>query len=140
MDLIQLIYCSRPFGYDAVMLHGILSDARRRNARDEITGTLICRSDLYLQLLEGPAPAVEAAFLRIGRDDRHLEVTPLVQRPVAARLFAAWAMRDDPARSWMWSQAEVGAGAVERASQTEVVDVFTRLSAEVAREQEETLH
>ena len=60
--MIQLIYASQPFGFDAAMLNGILSDARRCNVRDEVTGALICRADVYLQLLEGPEPAVDAAF------------------------------------------------------------------------------
>jgi Sensors of blue-light using FAD len=54
MDLIRLIYCSRPFGFDNAILNGILSDARRCNERDAITGALICRADVYLQLIEAP--------------------------------------------------------------------------------------
>ena len=52
-DLIQIIYMSQPFGYDEAMLAGILLDARRCNKRDGITGALVCRHDIYLQLLEG---------------------------------------------------------------------------------------
>jgi hypothetical protein len=59
-DLIQLIYSSKPFGFDEAALNQILIIARRNNPRDSITGALICRLDLYLQLLEGPQAAVEA--------------------------------------------------------------------------------
>jgi hypothetical protein len=59
--LLQLVYASRPFGFDAGTLTAILFDARRCNTRDGITGALICRDDLFLQLLEGPEAAVEAA-------------------------------------------------------------------------------
>lgn len=131
MSLIQLIYASRPFGFDAAMLNGILFDARGRNARDDITGALICRADLYLQLLEGPPAAVKAAYARIARDDRHLEVNRLLQQPAETRLFGDWAMRDDPARSWMWTQKEVADGAVGRATPEEIIRVFTRLRAEI---------
>lgn len=131
MALVQLIYASQPFGFDDAMLNGILSDARRCNARDDITGALVCRADLYLQYLEGPEAAVEAAFARIAGDDRHLEVTRLVCAPIAARLFPAWAMLDDPARSWMWTQDEVADGAVTRASAAEIVGVFARIAEEV---------
>ncbi len=58
--LLQLTYASRPLGYDSAMLTGILFDARRCNARDGITGALICRDDLFLQLPERPEAAVEA--------------------------------------------------------------------------------
>jgi hypothetical protein len=132
MEMIQLAYASRPFGFDTAMLSGILFDARPRNTADGITGALICRADLYLQLLEGPPAAVDAAFARIERDDRHLDIRPLVRRPATTRLFGAWAMRDDPARSWMWTQAEVDAGALDRVTPDEVMAAFHRLATEPA--------
>ena len=79
-DLIQLIYSSKPFGFDEAALNGILLTARRNNPRDAITGALICRHDLYLQLLEGPQAAVEARYSSIAHDDRHLEVVKRVSR------------------------------------------------------------
>jgi hypothetical protein len=132
MDLVQIIYSSRPFGFDESLLSGILSDARRNNARDGITGALICRADVYLQMLEGPADVVEVAFARIKRDDRHLEVVKRFGAPVAERLFPQWSMRDDPARSWMWTQDEVANGVLSSASPMQVLAVFTRLADELA--------
>lgn len=132
MNLIQLVYVSRPFGFDMAMLNGILSVSRANNERDDVSGALICRADLYLQLLEGPETAIEAAILRIERDDRHLQVHRLLHEPIAERLFAGWAMRDDPARSWMWTPKEVAAGAVESATPSEIRGVFARLKAEPA--------
>ena len=129
MELTRIVYASRPFGFDAAGLRSILFTARANNARDDITGALICRADLYLQMLEGPRDAVEAAFARIEADDRHLEIARLTEGPAQARMFPGWAMRDDPAASWMWSPAEVDAGAVTRASAEEVMDVFRRLAA-----------
>ena len=128
MPFTQLVYASRPFGFDQATLSAILLDARRANARDGISGALIARHDLYLQLLEGPRDKVEAAYQRIRRDDRHVEVTRLVERPIETRLFPGWAMRDDPAQSWVWSIEEVRAGAVERADEAEVMGFFQRLA------------
>ena len=130
MSLTQLIYASRPFGFDEVSMAGILMDARRWNTREEITGALICRADIYLQLLEGPDAAIEAAYHRIRRDDRHMEMRLLSRQIVEDRLFPAWTMRDDPARSWFWTKAELDAGALDRASEAEVLAVFTRISTE----------
>ncbi len=130
MSLVQIAYASRPFGFDAGTLNGILFEARENNARDGITGVLICRADLYLQLLEGPEHAVMSCYGRITRDDRHVDVIPLLRRNAPARLFGAWAMRDDAARSWMWTRREVAEGAVERASPPEVLAIFERLAAE----------
>ena len=132
MDLIQIIYSSRPFGFDEALLGGILSDARRNNTRDGITGALICRADVYLQMLEGPADVVEAAFARIARDDRHLEVEMRFSAQATERLFPQWSMRDDPAKSWMWTQEEVANGVLSSASPMQVLAVFTRLANELA--------
>lgn len=129
MELTQLIYASQPFGFDDAMLNGILSDARRYNVRDDITGALICRADVYLQLLEGPPPAVDAAFARIGQDDRHGDVRLLHRRSVSDRLFPAWSMRDDPARTWFWTREEVAAGALKSATEGELLAVFARVAA-----------
>jgi hypothetical protein len=129
MPLTQLVYASRPFGFDASTLSNILLDARRCNLRDDITGALIVRHDLFLQLLEGPKDAVEACYQRIRRDDRHVEITELVNRKVKTRLFPGWAMRDDPAQSWIWSIEEVDNGAIERSTEDEVLGFFTRLAA-----------
>ena len=130
MSLTQLIYASTPFGFDNPVLNQILISARRNNARDGITGALICRADLYLQMLEGPRGAVTSAFHRILADDRHLDVTLIASSDVEARLFPQWHMRDDPARSWMWTQDEVSNGAVAAASAEDVRAVFTRLLRE----------
>ncbi len=130
MTIHQLIYMSEPFGFDDGMLNGILSISRRNNIRDGLTGALVCRRDIYLQLLEGPAAAVEAAYARITGDDRHLAIVRLLSEPADERLFPDWAMRDDPARSWLWSEAEVGAGAVRAATTDEVRGVFERVARE----------
>ncbi len=132
MDLIQVIYSSRPFGFDQGVLNAILVQSRRNNAAFGITGALICRADLYLQLLEGPPAAVDAAYQRIAVDSRHADVTLHVRKTVTERLFGAWAMRDDPARSWLWTQGEIADGALSRASDADIVAVFTRLAAEAA--------
>ena len=130
MSLMQLTYASRPFGFEAAMLAGILLDARRCNARDGISGALICRADLYLQLLEGPEDMVSAAYHRISADDRHMEIRLLTHRTVTDRLFPTWTMRDDPARSWLWTKTEVDGGALARASEEDILGVFRRIAVE----------
>ncbi len=128
MSMTQLIYASTPFGFDDAVLAGILLDARRCNIRDHVTGALIVRGDLFLQLLEGPKVMVNATYQRIRQDDRHVDVTKLAQRDITKRLFPGWAMRDDPAQSWTWSIEDVRNGAVENASEDEVLSFFIRLS------------
>jgi hypothetical protein len=130
MSLTQIIYASKPFGFTAGVLDDILTISRLRNARDDITGTLICRGDMYLQLIEGPDAQIEAAYNRIAADDRHVDMDLLVSRSVPERMFPKWAMRDDPARSWMWTQEEVAAGAIRAATMAEIIGIFERLAVE----------
>ncbi len=130
MSLLQIIYVSHPFGFDEAMLNGILIDSRRNNLRDDVTGDLICRADVYLQLIEGPEISIRSAYARIAADNRHADVNFLFGEPVTDRLFPGWAMRDDPARSWMWTQAQVAAGAINEATRPELLAVFDRLKAE----------
>ena len=123
----QLIYRSQPFGYDNAMLAGILLSARRNNPRDGITGALICRHDLYLQLIEGPEESIDALLARIMKDDRHNDVRVLLSTDVDQRLFPEWAMLDDQAPSMFWSPAEVAAGALEEAGSLSLIASFTKL-------------
>ena len=128
MRLSQLIYTSRPFGFNAPMLDDILTTARSLNAENGITGALICRADMFMQMLEGPRAAVTEAFGRILADDRHVNVTLLHMGDTPERLFPDWTMRDDPPQSWMWNQAEVREGAMQEASAAAAFSVFRRLS------------
>lgn len=132
MSLTQIIYSSKPFGFDASVLDSILAVSRRLNARDDVTGTLICRADMYLQLIEGPDAAIQSTYKRISADDRHLDINLHISRVVTERFFPKWAMRDDPARSWMWTQAEVSAGAIQAATAADILCIFERLAAEPA--------
>jgi hypothetical protein len=134
MRVLQLVYASRPFGFDAAALEDILAVARHRNAKDDITGALVCRHDLFMQLLEGPRAKVTAAFGRILRDDRHVEVSLLWSGDAAARLFPDWTMRDDAVPTWMWSREALAAGAVAGATAEEARQVFVRLAREPHRQ------
>lgn len=128
--VMQLIYMSEPFGYDSAILSAILTTARRNNSRRGITGALICRHDIYLQLIEGDAAAIDALFASISIDDRHLAVTLLTRAETADRVFPDWAMKHDPARSWLWSPHDVGRGAVRQATSEALQTVFARAAAD----------
>ena len=130
MTIRQLIYTSQPFGFDATTLDSILLTSRRNNRRDGVTGALVVRHDIYLQLLEGAPEAITAAFARIRHDDRHSDVVVRADEGVAARIFPKWDMRDDPARSWLWTPAEIAAGALDAASPEDLRAVFARIAAE----------
>lgn len=127
----HLIYSSRPFGFDQNILNGILVNSVDNNKRNKLTGALICRSDLYLQYLEGPIESINETFKKIENDDRHVEIKVLKEGMHADRLFPKWAMRDDPVRSWMWSREEVDTGALDKISASDAFNIFQRHSKEL---------
>ena len=127
----HLIYSSRPFGFDQNTLNGILVTSIDNNKQSHITGALICRSDLYLQYLEGPRETIDETFDKIKHDDRHVEVKILKEGTHSERLFPSWAMRDDPVSSWMWSREEVDKGALDSVDAEEALSIFKRHSKEL---------
>jgi hypothetical protein len=46
-------------------------------------------------------------------------------------MFGSWEMLHDPAKSWIWSEAEIADGVLERATQQEVRGVFENLAGRV---------
>jgi hypothetical protein len=56
MALQQLVYVSTPFGFDRPTLAGILVGARANNARDGLTGCLICRATSICSFWKGRIP------------------------------------------------------------------------------------
>ena len=128
MALSRLIYCSQPFGYDQPMLNGILADARTYNPKNHITGALICREDIFLQLLEGPEDKILLTYNRILNDDRHLDIELLVQEHCDDRLFPTWSMKDDPAKTWFWTKDEIDAGILTSVSKNDILGVFDRIA------------
>lgn len=125
----QLIYRSQPFGFDRSTLAGILVQARHNNRRDDITGALICRHDLYIQLIEGPAPAIDALFTRIAKDDRHSDVHLSLSDTVSERIFPEWEMLDDDMPTLTWTAQEIADGAIERATPEELRAIFGQIAA-----------
>ncbi len=132
-ELVQIIYVSQPFGYDIPSLHGILQESRRNNSRDGITGALICRRDIYFQLIEGPETKVQAAFDRITRDDRHVGMKPLVSTKVKNRIFADWAMLHDPATSLIWTEKEISDGILDNTTEVDIRHMFETLAENVKK-------
>jgi len=98
------------------------------NARDNISGALVCRQDIYLQMLEGSFEAVNATYMRICRDDRHVGVRKLVSRRTSNRFFSDWAMLHDPAISLIWNQQQISAGILDLVPQSEIIGMFEAIS------------
>jgi hypothetical protein len=93
--LSRLIYASRFAGaerdLDAV-LRAIIAKSIQNNRLDDVTGFLVAGEGRFLQLLEGPAKAVEDVYERIGGDPRHADLTLIHRGAADRRLFRDWNM------------------------------------------------
>ena len=99
----QIICVSQPFRYGSPTFSSILQDARRNTVGDPKTRTLLCRRDTCLKLPESHQAQVQAAFERIGRDDRTGGNEILVSDSGTDRIFGDGAMQRDPATLLIWT-------------------------------------
>lgn len=81
----------------APLTHGILDTifvtSVRNNARDGITGVLMCSGRLNIQVLEGSEQAVRGLWVRLQADPRHHCIVQLHEdNKITTRRFAQWAM------------------------------------------------
>ncbi|OAN67182.1 BLUF domain-containing protein [Sphingomonas sp. TDK1] len=90
--MLQLVYVSSANPAIPCPTQDILTISRRNNARDRITGLLYADAGRFLQALEGPEDAVEAAYARIRQDPRHGAIVLLSRQVVDRRAFGHWEM------------------------------------------------
>ena len=127
-ELKCLIYFSKPTSLDWETIKNILEISRLNNKKTGLTGSLIYRSDLYFQFLEGPPDAVDETYRKIKLDTRHSGIHKIYENITDRRLFASWAMREDAVQTWMWTREEVRSGLLKRIKPNEAFDTFERLS------------
>ena len=70
----------------------ILRVARQNNERLDITGMLLYREGNFLQVLEGPASAVDSLLQEIRRDPRHHGLILMSRKGIEERQFGDWRM------------------------------------------------
>lgn len=89
----QLVYSSiatKEFWPDD--LFALVEKSRRRNAERAITGMLLFCEGEFLQLIEGPEPAVRELFAAVELDQRHRSVRVLLAARCEERNFPDWTM------------------------------------------------
>jgi len=96
-DLIQMVYLSFAtvkLKADAdKQIEAILEEAVAHNSKVGITGELIYRNGIFLQLLEGRKSDVEQLLGKILMDsNRHENMKVLFKQPMVERLFPDWSM------------------------------------------------
>ena len=70
----------------------LLEGARRRNAKEDITGVLLCADGSFMQYLEGPAAGLLRVYAIIKAHPLHYGLIDLVREPILTREFAEWSM------------------------------------------------
>ena len=89
----QLLYVSTASRPDArIDIDAIFERSRHNNALDGVTGLLYTDGRRFLQVIEGSDESIEQTFARIGGDNRHKDITVLIDRSIDAREFGYWAM------------------------------------------------
>ena len=73
-------------------VRALAADASRRNAAAMLSGSLLYVNDSFVQVLEGPARAVEQTFEAICCDFRHDDVKLIDLVPIKERIFSEWNM------------------------------------------------
>jgi len=91
--MIQLIYTSyTPQLMDQTELDALLETSRKNNSESGITGILLYKQLLFLQVLEGEEDEVMQTFKRIAEDPRHQDVELVQTVDVQDRDFSNWEM------------------------------------------------
>ena len=90
----QLLYTSRETTkLTPEEVQDLLMKARMWNSENGITGLLLhAPNGRFIQLVEGMEDDVNAVFARICYDDRHNNLSILVDQEVTARVFPNWEM------------------------------------------------
>lgn len=77
-------------------LEELLTQCRRDNETNGITGVLFYSHGDIAQLFEGEDAVADTLYARIARDGRHTNVRQLINAPITTRSFAEWHMAFHP--------------------------------------------
>jgi hypothetical protein len=91
--LSYLVYTSTakaPFNDDQLL--ELLRESRDRNSQRDVTGALIYKNGIFVQMLEGPTSDIEELREKIYRDPRHVGVMTLIRGAAELRIFSEWTM------------------------------------------------
>jgi hypothetical protein len=87
----RVVYISRRCVTDDE-LSDLLTEARTRNATEDVSGVLLADRSHFVQAIEGSRPAIADLTLRLLGDPRHTEMRLLASGPDEVRWFSDWKM------------------------------------------------
>ena len=93
MSLRRIVYTSHATEqFNKRNLLDLLHSSRGYNTIDNITGVLMHRDGVFLQIIEGESDVVDDLFRRLGNDKRHDNIKMIQDCSPDKRLFSSWAM------------------------------------------------
>jgi hypothetical protein len=93
--MITITYSSHATDQLAVAQRGIehlLEVSRARNLQRGITGLLLFRDGIFIQVLEGETADVQFIYRLICQDPRHRSIVKLLEERISSRRFPSWSM------------------------------------------------
>ena len=73
----------------------LASQAAKKNEGNDITGVLMAKGGVFLQIIEGPEEKIDGLFTHILKDPRHEKIITLgIQIGDLKRLFPNWHMKE----------------------------------------------
>ena len=120
----QVIYVSEKTDTSSGNLTDIYDISQKNNSESEISGCLLIGSNSYLQLLEGPDPAVENLYSKIKVDNRHKKVRKLFEQQIDEKLFSSWSMKFAPFNNVEWGNKEFDAGNFQNINAAAAIKAF----------------
>lgn len=97
-NLVRLVYVSEAtVKFTEAEFAALLKTSQANNAVRGVTGILLFAAGNFIQVLEGPADAVQERYDVIATDPRHRRVSRLLCEATTDRLFGQWSMGWVPA-------------------------------------------
>lgn len=91
--MLSIAYASKAvMDFSTDELASLLTNAREKNARLDITGALLYQDGQFVQVIEGPVIAVRNLYLQIAADSRHQHVQMVSSHSIIERQFPTWTM------------------------------------------------
>ena len=89
----RLVYRSKSTSdIGSLALFNLLTEARKKNERLDITGHLIFDGEFFTQWIEGPAKSIGSLWESLLKDDRHNQIILISRTPIENRRFSEWSM------------------------------------------------
>ena len=127
----RLIYQSKAsHEFGSLHLFHLLTEARLRNERLQITGHLLYCDGVFTQCIEGPASSLDTLWQSLLRDERHHDLTLLARYTIDERRFPDWSMAFSSYQS-LYVHGMTGFFPVDEAGESPLVNICREAAPQV---------